>query len=122
MDTDRKSIGKRIRDARLNKAMSQDDLATSLGISYQSVQAWERGKSSPNNQRLYTLCLALEISIDWLIAGEIQKEGKKMLVETEPDGSTCITLTDKDALEIIESLAEQLRDEQVKNPLLFIFN
>ncbi len=39
------SIGKKIKTLRQQKELTQDELATHLGISFQSVSKWERGVS-----------------------------------------------------------------------------
>lgn len=52
-------FGERIREARLDADMTQHDLADLLGISYQQVQKYERGKNRVNGGRISLLVTAL---------------------------------------------------------------
>lgn len=64
-------IAERIRDARIKKNMTQQRVADEIGVSYQAGSKWERGKSMPYISKLRELCGVLEISIDYLLSGEM---------------------------------------------------
>ncbi len=51
---------------RAEKNISQEQLADKIGVSRQSVSAWESGKSSPELDKLITLSELFEISLDEL--------------------------------------------------------
>lgn len=55
---------------RAEKNISQEQLADKIGVSRQSVSAWESGKSSPELDKLIALSELFEISLDEL-TGEI---------------------------------------------------
>lgn len=55
---------------RAEKNISQEQLADKIGVSRQSVSAWESGKSSPELEKLIALSELFEISLDEL-TGEI---------------------------------------------------
>lgn len=57
-------IGRRIREARQEKGMSQPDLASAVGISYQQIQKYERAANRVSVSTLLVLCEALGISVD----------------------------------------------------------
>ncbi len=73
----REGIGARIRQARINKGMSQTRLAQLLGIPPQNVSDWERGVVTPSSKNLRRLAEVLEVSLDWLITGKGSPEPLK---------------------------------------------
>jgi len=64
------TIGKRIREARLARELSQEQLGEQLGVSFQAVSSWETGKFIPDADHLSALAGVLDISLDSLLAGE----------------------------------------------------
>ena len=63
-------IGKRIKQARIDKNMTQMALADAMGVSYQAVSNWERGNSMPDISKLGDLCAALDITVNALLGLE----------------------------------------------------
>lgn len=56
------------------KAMlSQEELASKLGVSRQAVSKWETGESIPDMNNLAALAEIFDVSLDWLIKGEEEK-------------------------------------------------
>ena len=62
-------VGSRVREARSLKGMSQEQLGVILGISFQQVQKYEKGSNMIGSSRLWDICRALEVSIDFLFDG-----------------------------------------------------
>jgi len=62
-----KTIGKRIKEARISCNMNQSDLARLLEVSPQSVQHWESGTSLPKSIRIHELAEALDVQPSWLL-------------------------------------------------------
>lgn len=56
---------------RNSKNISQEQLADKIGVSRQSISAWESGKSSPELEKLVALSELFEVSLDEL-TGEIR--------------------------------------------------
>ena len=56
-------IGKEIKQKRIMRGMSQLDLATKLGITFQQIQKYERGINRVVVSRLYDLARALSIDV-----------------------------------------------------------
>lgn len=54
----RRKIGQRIREARLHKGLTQQALATKIGVPYQQIQRYERGEKI-SLDRLATIARAL---------------------------------------------------------------
>jgi len=62
-------VGSRIETARIKAGINQSELARRLGVSPQSIQQWEKGKTAPKSARLRSLSLALGVSQSWLLNG-----------------------------------------------------
>lgn len=65
----RSAIGRRLREARLSAAMSQDDVAGELGISRQAVSRWEGGNTTPKPVEWYRIGQIYGVSLDWIVYG-----------------------------------------------------
>jgi len=61
------SVGENIRRFRKEKALSQDQLASLVGVTGQTISKWETGVSRPNGEMLIPISRALEISLDILL-------------------------------------------------------
>lgn len=64
-------IGKRIREARTDRGLTQTAVAQVLGISRAAISQWESGSSKglkPEN--LLRLCRLLNLRPDWVVFGE----------------------------------------------------
>lgn len=81
-------------DFRKNKNLSQEELAEKIGVSRQSIYAWESGKSVPDIENMSKLCQILEIKTsDLTNAVEIEKniiQVKKSITEKITKGTTII--------------------------------
>lgn len=64
---DIQTLGEKIRRCRKAKGFSQQKLAGELGIQYQSVQDWERGKTRPSLDKVVRLCEIFGVTSTWLI-------------------------------------------------------
>ena len=63
---------------RKNKNLSQEELAEKIGVSRQSIYAWESGKSVPDIENMSKLCQILEIKANDLTNGlNIENNNKK---------------------------------------------
>lgn len=56
-------VGQRIRDRRKSLGMSQEKLATQLGLTFQQVQKYERGANRVSASKLYEIARALNASV-----------------------------------------------------------
>lgn len=64
------SIGNRISRYRKAKGMTQEELASKLGVSSQAVSKWENDASCPDISLLPQLCSVLGITADELLTGK----------------------------------------------------
>lgn len=65
------TIGERIKEYRLQKNWSQQELASQLHVSRQAVSRWELGSSVPDIEILVKLSDIFSIDLEQLISGEI---------------------------------------------------
>lgn len=57
------TLGKILRDARVAIGLTQSDAAKRVGVTFQNISSWERGKSKIDIESLSTLCSLYDISV-----------------------------------------------------------
>ena len=77
-------VGKRVREARKAKGLSQEKLSEKLGVSFQAVSNWETGKTIPDSVHLPGLAGELDLSLDTLFT-EKEKKWKLKPVNSDAD-------------------------------------
>ena len=75
------TLGKRIKQLRMQKAISQEKLAEELNVSRSAIAKWETDGGIPQLNNLLQLAKVFDVSLDEL-AGDMQKQKK----EKEPAG------------------------------------
>lgn len=97
------TMAQRIRQKRLERHLTQQQLASKVGVSRPSVCQWERDETSPKGSNLTSLVRALGVDIQWL------QTGKNMRCENFFDGLS------GDAVAIMGRIAELDRrgDERI---------
>lgn len=63
-------IGKKIKELRLSKKLTQKDLAQILNVTPQAISKWERNESNPDIQMLVTLSKYFNISVDDILGNK----------------------------------------------------
>ena len=81
-------IGKYIKSKRIEKHLTQKELAGKLQISFQAVSKWETGTTLPDTSLLLTLSDVLQVTVDQILnAGEFrQSMNKKIDIEEVKKG------------------------------------
>ena len=64
------SISYRIQSLRKNKGLSQEQIASKVGVSRQSVSKWESGVSMPDIENIIILSEIFEVSTDYILKGK----------------------------------------------------
>ena len=59
--------GDRLREARENRHLTQDELASILGLGQSQMNKYENGKSEPSPEIIGRLARELEVTADWLL-------------------------------------------------------
>lgn len=93
----------RLKEARIKKGLSQNDVAKKLNISRQAVSRWETGRTVPENYHLVILSELYEVSIGELLGCE-QTETKETETDTEKTVPTALTAENEGSAFIWERL------------------
>lgn len=72
-----KSIGTNIKQLRIEKGLSQEDLSSLLFVTRQTVSNYETGRSYPDVDMLEKISGALEVPLSWLLYGKPVPEDRK---------------------------------------------
>ena len=62
-----KSLGENLKECRINRKMTQEFVAESLGVSRQAVSKWESGTSDPSTSNLLALAKLYRVSVEALL-------------------------------------------------------
>lgn len=79
-------VSLRLRDARMNKNLSQEQLASLMNVSRATIQSYEKGKTMPKMQVLKDLAALLDCDVKWLMGEEF--EGDDLKPKSIPGGMT----------------------------------
>lgn len=60
----------RLKEIRLERGMSQVDLAQMIHTTNDSIYSWEKGRSQPSIEMIRKLCESLSVSADYLLGLE----------------------------------------------------
>lgn len=63
----KKEVGQRIKNCRKDLRLTQEQVATKLGVVTQQYQTYENGRYELNYQQLIKLCEILDTSADYLL-------------------------------------------------------
>ena len=75
------TIGKRIKDARKAKRLTQAQLADALGVERAAVTQWETDKTVPSPSNWPKLAAAVDRDVDWLMSGDDRREAAATLID-----------------------------------------
>ncbi|MEE0435895.1 MAG: helix-turn-helix transcriptional regulator [Peptococcaceae bacterium] len=67
-------LADKITDLRKKNGWSQEELASQLGVSRQSVSKWESGQSIPDLERILKMSTIFGVSTDYLLKDEVEPE------------------------------------------------
>ena len=62
-------VGRKVREARATKGMSQEQLGKMIGVSFQQVQKYEKGTNRIGSSRLWDIAVALDTPIIYFFDG-----------------------------------------------------
>lgn len=93
-----KEIGKKIRDLRKEKKLTQEELSEKLGVSAQAVSKWEKEISLPDISVLLPLCELLGVGVDSLLGGNRKNELEEKFQQTLRLGEKATLAVSEEAL------------------------
>ncbi|MBQ3708530.1 MAG: helix-turn-helix transcriptional regulator [Clostridia bacterium] len=105
------NLGTTIRAARRSKDMTQEDLASLLGVTLSAVSQWEQGKTMPDIALVPGLCSALSLSADTLFGIDpASKEEKIEAVIAEAERMEDRNESPRDVLALLEDALARYPD------------
>lgn len=84
MQVDYKAFGRRLREYRHARNLTQEKLSELVGVSFQHIGMLERGKRSPSMEMLISLCYALDCTCDALFSGFSARAGRLRFSSAPP--------------------------------------
>lgn len=109
-----KVIGTRIRDARLKKKMSQQELAAAADVSLPHISEIELGKSLMRLSTFIRIAEALQVSTDYLIRPDIPEVNEIYQTEFQEIISDCSPSEIDSLFKIIRELKTAMRANKDK--------
>lgn len=76
-------IGSLFKKARIDKKMTQKEVADCLSYSAQNVSLWEVGKVLPKMDSVFDFCSVLKIDPELFLSGNIIPDGKELKFDNE---------------------------------------
>ena len=98
------SFGKRVTELRKRRTLTQKALAEELGVTKNTVSAWERDVRKPDYETLAKLCSYFNVNMSYLLGED----------KEQPDDETAARWALEDLVEVSEPLIQmymQLSDE-----------
>lgn len=93
-------VGKRIRHRRWMVGMTQQQLASKVGIKFQQIQKYETGMNRVSASRLWDIAEALQVPVSFFFEGIGDDSGEAAATSAGLPGDI---LADKEALELVRS-------------------
>ena len=108
-------IANRLVQLRKSNNLSQEALAAKLGISRQAVSKWETDTGMPDISQIVPLAKALDVSTDYLLGIDKDKEKTEIVSLREQIGKHKISFSEDDAKRIY-GLAKPYFEKHPTNP------
>ena len=88
-------VGARARSLRLQRGVSQSELASELGVSFQQVQKYETGTNRVSASKLYSIAQALKVRPGYFFDGLDNSLPNPEIVELDVDAARIAALISK---------------------------
>lgn len=75
---DKKAIGEKIKEIRLNRGMTTKDFGSLLGASDSNVTSWEKGRTSPNKSRLKKIADLIGVPVTEFVSNHTGEKIKEI--------------------------------------------
>lgn len=77
-------VGKRIKEERLNKRMTQKELGEKIGVRHNTISSYESGTNAPEQNAIFKIARALDVKVDDLFPSrETTNEFERALKMTD---------------------------------------
>lgn len=108
MDHNLQEIGARLKQARLAKNMTQNQLAEAAGISVSFLSYLENGHQAMNINTLIDLLDVLNISADWLLGNGTDSANHAAALEIEKELSSCTPKERESILRLVHLMKDSI--------------
>lgn len=61
------SLAQKLKQLRLQAGLTQEQLASCIGVSSRTIKHWEHGTRTPSTVSLLALARCFHVSVDWLL-------------------------------------------------------
>lgn len=99
-DTTDLHVGKRLRRRRRLLGLTQQELASQVGVRFQQIQKYECGANRMTSSRLYDLSKALNVAVQYFFDGI---EGEDLLPANDAERLDGDILSQKETLELVRA-------------------
>jgi len=107
------SFGSRLLQARKNKGLSQEDLASQLGTKGPAIGRYERDEMKPSIDVAAKIAGILDVSLDWLVGHTDMELDSKMLERIQE----VTQMKDKDREHVFAMLDAFIKQTKLQNVL-----
>lgn len=104
-------LGKKIKQLRLNKGVTQEILANALGVTYQAVSRWENETTTPDISLLPQISVYFGVSIDELF--EFTEESQYQRIENMLNEKSILSDTEFENAKCFLEKQLQKEDENI---------
>lgn len=78
------TLGQKLKKLRMDKNLTQKDLADQLHVTFQTISKWENDENEPDIATLKELAKLYECSIDYLLSEEEEHQVEEIKIEESP--------------------------------------
>lgn len=107
------NIGDRIKEVRLRSGLTQEALASQMGIAKTTLTGYEKGYRDPKSDKLAKIAIICDTTVDYLL-GQTQEIRKPVMTDilyiSRPSGSE----TTDELRKRMHDLIDQLDDEDLR--------
>ncbi|GLQ04821.1 helix-turn-helix domain-containing protein [Sneathiella chinensis] len=91
-DVENSTMGGRIQMARAARGLSSKQLALRIGVLPKTLGNWERDRSEPRINRLQEIANILNVSLVWLLGGDVENSEMELDAKFDETASLAIKL------------------------------
>ena len=113
------AFSERLKKLRLERGLSQEELAARLDVSPGSVGNWEMGPHTPHPKTLRKIAALFEVEVFYLLEGERGQGSRHAVMREKPPEQGAVNLADllreiEGARDGLDRIAQQLRKAAIK--------
>lgn len=111
MEIDYEDMGRRIRQARQEKSLTQEKLAEAVGVNPTHISHIENGKGQPSLEVILKIINRLEIEPNWVFCGSVETTKATLLKETEMIFEDCDSRQVRKLNRLLKAIKEEIKEE-----------